>query len=295
MLGFLFGGLVKKFESAAKEIVSDCRDNINGLFDDKLYPLADKLDYIIKERIHQAIEDTEKLENKTKVDIYEILNTADAKIKHYLETIDNIRAKAISETINQTNFYLENRINQMALAVMEAINNTHDSLDKSLDRIEKLESNLFRDANQIVDKLCECLDRNAAVLQNELRKYLVHALPSPLDKCKQKLKISWKPGGMFSDIELYELNECYELSKLNENTPVDEVLKIYGQLQHNATIMAALVSKSPELKHRAIQDWIKYGLLCEFWRSIIKTYDAQDSLMLETNSSPKLLQDNPEV
>ena len=53
---------------------------------------------------------------------------------------------------------------------------------------------------------------------------------------------------MLCHIELYELSECYELSKLNENTPIDEVLKIYGQPQQNSAMMAALVKKIPELR-----------------------------------------------
>ena len=86
---------------------------------------------------------------------------------------------------------------------------------------------------------------------------------------------------MLSDWELYELSECYELSKLNENTPIDEVLKTYGQLQLNAARMAALVKNAPELKRRAIEDWLKYGVLCEFWRDMIKSYDSSSPILLE--------------
>ncbi|MCW5317143.1 hypothetical protein GTQ43_26025 [Nostoc sp. KVJ3] len=262
------------------------------MFDDKLYPLADKLDYITQESINHAVEKTEKLESKVKADIEHLLNTADEKVKYHLEKIDKIREQALTETISKTNFYLENRINQMSLAVMEAISLSQSSLEHSLERIEYLESKLFQDANQVVDKISELIDGKLELIRNELKKYLVHSLPSPLDKCRQRLKIAWKPGGLFSDIELYELSECYELSKLDEKTSIDEVLKIYGQLQQNAAMMAALVRNSPELKNRAIQDWIKYGLLCKFWRSIINNYDFKNNVILEDKSSQVLLIDH---
>jgi len=48
MLGWIFGGLVKKFERAAKEVSRDFVDKsgreIDRLFNEKLSPLADKFD-----------------------------------------------------------------------------------------------------------------------------------------------------------------------------------------------------------------------------------------------------------
>lgn len=290
-MGWLFGGLIKQFEDAAKEVVRESSKEIANLFDDKLYPLADKLDYIAQERINHAIERTEELESKVKADIEHLLNTADDKVKNNLDKIDKIREAAIKETISQSNFYLENRINQMTLAVMQAISFSQSSIENSLEKIENLENKLFQDANQIVDKICEFIDGKLELIRNELKKYLVHGLPSPLDKCRQRLKIAWKPGGLFSDVELYELSECYELNKLDEKTSIDEVLKIYGQLQQNAAMMAALVRNSPELKNRAIKDWIKYGLLCKFWRSIMNSYDFNNHFILENYCTQKILTD----
>ncbi|BDI19487.1 hypothetical protein ANSO36C_52890 [Nostoc cf. commune SO-36] len=291
MMGWLFGGLIKQFEGAAKKLVRESSKEIANLFDDKLYPLADKLDYIAQESINHAIERIEELESKAKVDIEYLLNTADEKIKHQLEEINNIRERFLTETVSKSNFYIENRINQMSLAVMQAISLSQNSIEQSLERIEYLENKLFQDANQIVDKISELIDGKFELIRNELKKYLVHGLPSPLDKCRQRLKIAWKPGGLFSDVELYELSECYELSKLDENTSIDEVLKIYGQLQQNAAMMAALVRNSPELKNRAIKDWIKYGLLCNFWRNIMNNYDFKNNLISEDKSSQILLID----
>jgi hypothetical protein len=164
-----------------------------------------------------------------------------------------------------------------------------DLVEPTLIKIDSLEDKLFQDANQLIDKIDEAIDGKLELIRNEFRKHLAHVLPNPLDPCRQKLNLSWTPGVRMSDIELYELTECYELSKLNERAFVDEILKIYGQLQQNAAMMAALVKKAPELKKRAIEDWLKYGVLCEFWRTTIETYEYVDLPVLEPQKIPEML------
>ena len=284
MIGWLFGGVVKKFERAAKEVIKEGSQEISNLFDHKLKPLADQFDYVSQQRL----QDMEDLETQTKVDIENLLNHANDKFKGNLEEINQLREQVIKDsqqTISQTNFYLENRINQLSLAVMEAI----AGVDSSLQRVENLENQLFTDASQLIDKIDEAIDGKLEFIRNELKRHLHHALPNPLDKCRQQLGIGWKFGGSISDMQLYKLNQCYELSKLNKNTSIDQVLETYGQLQHNAAMMAALVRKSPELRRRAIEDWMKYGLLCEFWRSTIADYTQQEQLKLQASYSQQIL------
>ncbi|MBD1835791.1 hypothetical protein H6F61_24695 [Cyanobacteria bacterium FACHB-472] len=289
MLGWIFGGFIKKLERASKDVSQDfvksAGKEISELFDEKLYPLADKLDYIAQNRIKQAKNEIEELETKTIGDIESLLNQTDEKVKDALENINQVRVAAlrdVRETIGITDTYLENRINQISLVFMEALTLGTTAI---FTEINFLEEKLFKDANQLVDKIDEAIDGKLEQIRNELKKHLAHALPNPFDKCRQRLKIGLKPGARLSDIELYELSECYELSKLNEKISIDEVLKIYGQLQHNAAMMAALVKKSPELKRIAIQDWLKYGVLCEFWRGTIKNYDSTDPLLLKPEKS----------
>jgi hypothetical protein len=284
MIGWLFGGVVKKFERAAKDVIKEGSQEISNLFDYKLKPLADQFDYVSQQRL-QEIED---LETQTKVDIENLLNHANDKVKANLQEINQLREQVIKDsqqTISQTNFYLENRINQLSLAVMEAIG----GVDSSLQRVENLENQLFVDASQLIDKIDEAIDGKLEFIRNELKRHLHHALPNPLDKCRQQLGIGWKFGGSISDMQLYKLNQCYELSKLNKNTSIDQVLETYGRLQHNAAMMAALVRKSPELRRRAIEDWMKYGLLCEFWRSTIADYTQQEQLKLQASYSQQIL------
>lgn len=302
MLEFFFRGLVKKLERSAQDVsrdfVKSAGKEVRDLVDDKLFPLADKLDYIAQKNIKQSIESSRELKDECKADIESLLTNADGKAKQALERIDQVRQDAIRdlrETIGQTDIYLENRIDQISLVVMDALTSTKGITENTLKEIHSLEDKLFQDANQLVDKIDEIVDGKLELIRNELRRHLTHALPGPFDKCRQKLKIAWKPGAMLSDIELYELSECYELSKLNENTAIDEVLKTYGQLQLNAARMAALVKNAPELKRRAIEDWLKYGVLCEFWRDTMKSYDCSAPILLEAQMPQKILTDREDA
>lgn len=301
MLGFIFGGLVKNLERAAgnvsRDFVKSAGQEVGYLFDEKLYPLADRLDYMAQERIEQSKGDIEELESKIKADIESLIDNAHGRTRQALEEVNRVREAALKdlkETIGQSDGYLENRINQVSLVVMEALKYAQSIssefapkelkerlFEPTLAEINNIEDKLFEDANQIVDRIDEAINGKLELIRNELKKYFAHALPNPFDKCRRRLKIGLKPGVRLSDIELYELSECYELSKLDETTPIDEVLKIYGQLQQNAAMMAALVKKAPELKRRAIQDWLKYGVLCEFWHDTIKSYGSTPSRVLE--------------
>lgn len=299
MLGWIFGGLVKKMERAARDVSQDFVKSsgreIERLFNESLSPLADKLDYIAEKRIKEAKLEIEELQENFKNDIESLLNNADEKARQNLETIDLVRQEALRdarETLGLTDAYLENRINQMSLAVMEVLAFTQVNIDRSLARVNLLENKLFQDANYLVDKLIneidEIIEGKIEKVSLSLKKYLDHALPGPFDKCKQRLNIHWKFGHQISDIELYRLAECYELSKLNKNTPINKVLEIYGQLQLNAARMAALVRNAPALKKIAVEDWVKYGVLCEFWYDTMKTYNSNLPL-LKPEMSAKLL------
>ncbi|BAY65748.1 hypothetical protein NIES22_58550 [Calothrix brevissima NIES-22] len=295
MLGWVFSGFVKKLERSGKKVSRDFGKSISK----ELNPLANKMDYIAKERIkeikrleHKFTDDIEKLEDKFTDDIGTLINHADHKVKENLKEIDEIRKLALSDvrkTIGEVDAYLENRINQISLAVMRALSQTEASVQKIITEINILEDIFFEDANQLVDKIDIMIERNREAISNEFKKYTAHAIPNPFDKCRQRLNIGMKSGAMLCDVELYELGECYELSKLSENSSIDDVLKTYGQLQLNAARMAVLVNRSPELKRRAIEDWLKYGLLCEFWRKTMSDYSHTENYLLKPKQSHKFL------
>ena len=94
MVGWLFGGFVKKLERAVKNVsqdfVKDSGREIERLIEKELNPLVDKLDYVAKKRIKQSIREVEKLEGKTKSDIEALLNNANNKTKYILDDINKI-------------------------------------------------------------------------------------------------------------------------------------------------------------------------------------------------------------
>lgn len=301
--------MVHKLERAAQNVSRDfvklAGQEIGQLFDEKLYPLADKLDYIAQERIKQLGDEIERLETKTITDIEALLNNADEKVNHALANINKSREEALSDvrkTIGRADTYLENRINQVSLVVMKALTLAQQITDKftpdniytelvkpTFADLKVLEDRLFQDAAHIIDKVDVMTTGTIEELRNFMRRLVEHTLPNPFDPCRRRLNIAWKSGPSLSDFELYQLTECVELSKLNEKTPIDKILEIYGQLELNAWKMAALARNTKELKSRAIQDWLKYGVLCEFWRDTIKSYDSNERLVLEPQKPKRLL------
>lgn len=321
MLGSIFGGFTKEIERSLKNssdyFAKTNRKQLSKLFDKKLFPLADRLDYIARRRVEQALNGLEELENKTVSDIEDLLNKTDKKVNKNINKINEIRLDTIKDLhslLGTADLFAENRINQISLTIMQGVYSIEKVLNNTLTEVNNLESKvvydinqvinkldnnfnrfeekIFQDADYLVDKLIrnmdEAIEGNIELVRNELKKNLLHALPNPFDKCRQLLKLGMKTGAALSDIELYELSECYELSKLNENISVDEVLKIYGQLQLNAARMASLVRHAPELKRRAIEDWMKYGVLCNFWRRTVKNYSSNIPFELP-QAEPNLL------
>lgn len=314
---YIFGNLVKKSECAAKRIVKsagkEVEEIIEHLFDENLNPLADKLDYIAKKRIaqvgdvsKQTIQDLSILKNELKIDINNLLSDVDKTYKENLrltfDEINQARAEAIrdlreqlGETTEQVDKCLEARINQISLTLMQTLKQVQVLSDKftpdeireklakpTLEQFAAIEEKIFLDAEHIINKLDEIITGTIQEIRNLLKSVLVHTLPNPLDRCRQRLNIAWKIGLGLSDIEIYELTECIELSKLNENLAIDEVIKIYSQLELNAVRMTALARNAKDLRKRAIQDWIKYGMLCEFWHSAIAEYSVSEPKFLES-------------
>lgn len=321
MLGAIFGGLIRKLQRAAQNVsrdfVASAGEEIGQLFDEKLYPLANQFDYMLQRRLAQAgqvsnrsVQDIAELKDAVKNDIDTWVESVDETYKDNLnltfEAINQARAEAIRDlraTLGEIDSSLEHQIDRISLTVMETLKQVREIserftpealrtelLQPAFNKLEALEDKLFLDAEGIIDRLDELATKTNEELKNNfLKRLLAHALPNPFDKCRRLLNISGKIGPSLSDIELYELTECHELSKLSEHTSVDEVLKTYEELQLNAAKMAALAKEVPSRKKRAIQDWLKYGALCQFWRDTLKTYNCTAPLALEPQKAQELL------
>ncbi|WP_017720922.1 hypothetical protein [Kamptonema formosum] len=323
MLGFIFGSLIRKLQRAAQNLsryfVASAGEEMGKLFDERLYPFANQFDYMLQRRLAQAgqvstraVQDISELKDAVKDDIDTWLESGDETYKDNLnltfEAINQARAEAIRDlraTLGEIDSSLEHQIDRISLTVMETVKQVREIsvrftpeafrtelLQPAFNKLEALEDKLFLDAEGIIDQLDEVVAKTNEELKNNfLKRLLAHALPNPFDNCRRLLNISGKIGPSLSDIELYELTECHELSQLSEHTSVEEVLKTYEELQLNAAKMAALAKEVPSRKKRAIQDWLKYGALCQFWRNTLKTYDCTAPLALDPQKAQELLTD----
>ncbi|MDY7024212.1 MAG: hypothetical protein SWJ54_23155, partial [Cyanobacteriota bacterium] len=249
--------------------------------------VAHNLDYLVARRTGEVCSRVEKLESKTVKDIEKIIDKAEVKAKENLQEIDRIRKETIEEvnnTLEQTDAYIENRINQISLVVMQSLNSANDVIRN----IESLEAQIFNDANFLIDQIEEIVDKTLEQVRGELRRHSAELIPNPFDPCRQKLGLGLKPGFQLSDIEFYRLVECSELAKLTPETPVQTIIETYAQLQLNAARMVALTRKAPEFRKLAVQDWLKYGVLCQFWSNTIRIYDSTDVQMESSPSQQQL-------
>ncbi|MBW4487229.1 MAG: hypothetical protein KME12_05510 [Trichocoleus desertorum ATA4-8-CV12] len=204
---------------------------IDELFDNHLYPFANHVEYVATELIKNG---------------------------------ESVAHQIIKDTIEQVTDLLENLFKKAQVGT-DALK---DLIESTLKEIEHLETKFFQDANALIDRIAEFLAGEITRLEFEIKKFR-HFLPAPWDQCKQQLNIHWKSGLDLSNLEIYRLMECYELSKLNENKPVEKIIETYAQLQHSAVLMKYLARGAPAFQNIFIKDWFKYGQLCEFWHQYI--------------------------
>jgi hypothetical protein len=208
-------------------IAGELNSLMDELFDNHLYPFANYVDYMATALIQKGE------------------STAKQLIKDSIEQVANL----VEEFFKQ------------AQARIDALKNLVTSTVKE---IERLETEFFRDANALIDSIEEVLAGQITRLELDIKKFK-HLLPTPWDDCKRQLNIHWKSGLDLSYLEVYRLMECYELSNINENSSIKKIFETYAQLQHRAILMKYLARGAPAFQSIFIQDWFKYGRLCDIW------------------------------
>lgn len=200
---------------------------IDELFKNHLYPFANHVEYIAM----RLIKNGESVANQI--------------IRDSIEEVSNL-------------------VEDLFKTAQAGIDAFKDLAESILKEIERLETKFFQDANALIDRIEAVVIGESTRWELKIKK-LRHCLPAPWDQCKQQLKIHWKSGLDLSDLEIYRLMECYELSKLNESTPVEQIIEIYAQLQHKSVLMKHFARGAPAFQQIFIKDWFKYGQLCDFW------------------------------
>ena len=232
-LGQGFSGVARKeFDQAMDEF-----------FDEHLYPFANHVEYIAKAFIKKAETTAKRIIHESIEQVSTLVESLFKKAEDWLKQAENI-GKSITALIKE------------------------NLIQPTLQEIERLETKLFQDANDLIDRFEEVVTGQLEKLRLDIQKFR-HFIPAPWDQCKQQLNIHWKSGLDLSCLEIYRLMECYELSKINEDSPIDKIYETYAQLQHSAVLMKHLAKGAPAFQNLFINDWFKYGQLCEFWHQYI--------------------------
>lgn len=196
--------------------------------------------------------------------LYPFANHVEYIAARLIEKGESIATRIIEDSIEQVSNLVEDFFKK-AQAEIDVLEDLFKFIFKE---IERLETRFFQDTNALIDRIEEIIIGESAKWELKIKK-LRHFIPAPWDQCKQQLNIHWKSGLDLSDLEIYRLMECYELSKLNENTPIKKISETYAQLQYNAVLMKHLARGAPAFQQIFIKDWFKYGQLHDFWQQYI--------------------------
>jgi len=165
---------------------------------------------------------------------------------------------------------LERQLEQVIEKFFQNISNTIQDIQRNitdplLDKISKLEEQIFQDLNQVLDKVFNYFDGKHEEFKQDLLR--IFTLPNPLDPCRQKYKLELTPGHQLMYIDVFNLFECHQLKRLNDgSTTVREIKEIYAILQFQAFRMTCLGRGAPNLQELYIKKWLDYGQLFKMWK-----------------------------
>lgn len=179
---------------------------------------------------------------------------------------------------------LEKQLEQLIDRFFQNLSNTIKDIKKNLvdpllNAISDLEKKIFEDVNQVLDKAFNYFDGKAEEFKQDLLKIFGWlALPNPLDPCRQQYQLELTPGNQFTYIDVFNLFECHQLKRLNDDpTTVREIKEIYAILQLQAFKMTCLGRGSPSFQELYMQKWLDYGQLFEMWKEFKDTMTPQES------------------
>jgi len=286
--------------SAAKGAAEVVRGEIDYAFDEKLNPYTDKLDGILSAKIAQsqagvqviikdAASEFSGLLTEGRGHIEGILmQVVDPMIKNNLRLVFEELNQSLAEVVlalrgmlNEIDVLLERYIKsiftlamsllaQLSKAVGEAIAQVRQQIvEPAFERLDQLESRLFQDVGEAIDKLGEIPDGIQGSIDLWRRRVIDLLLPFGANwSCYQKTQIKPQFGLSLEDIEVYRLSECLSLAKIeNELTGVQatRMRDEYAQLQGDAWLLACKYRKAPEYRGMLLRDWAKYGHLARLW------------------------------
>ncbi len=288
-------------------------DELRSLFHDTINPFADKITsefarlgkeniLLVEGLVDETLLDVSEIEQKAVNDINQILATAETSyhegLRATFEEINRARAEAVSDVRSLVGFAdsaLEERIDQLAFLVMgvlaqstviaKEITSTakefwpekiHQKLIAPTIRdLEKLEEQIFRDLNELIDRI-HCLRAGAIEdLRTTLEETIAKLPRSPFKK-RNACEIYYQDEqGLVKDTDIYRYRvaECVILTQLEEK--IDKQLTIrtivdqYAQLQINAYKSYCKFEGIGSAKDIFQRDWIEYGKRQHLWERFL--------------------------
>ena len=190
--------------------------------------------------------------------------------------------KSLVQQISDDLFELERKIEELIDKFFDNLSKLIQDIktnlvDPIIDSVFTLEEKIFEDINQVIDKIFDFFTGTLQQFKDDLFR-IFNPLPNLFDSCRQQLDLVWTPSGRLTHIDLFNLFECHQLRRLdNENTIVKEIQEVYAMLQLQSFRLTCLGRGSPAFQEIYMRKWLKYGQLFELWQEFEENMTPQQA------------------
>ena len=263
------------------DFIKEVVESIAKVFKNLVDTVADKFDYVVTKAADQlksaGIAVANKFEEVATKIVDNIGDTYKALLK---QTIDELRAflnEAFEEAkalLKEANAYVEARISQVAEVIASSLDKVakiaedytpgkiKDALIETIERLEEFQKQLFRDINDVLDKIIKEINQKAEAFKR--RTNLLAIVSSRIGRDVLK-ELDLEIGDLeLSDWNYYQFRRAYldEVIERDGTVTIKERLAVYDEMQENAAIMRFLnIVPAPGQDEFFAQEWLEYGLL----------------------------------
>ncbi|WP_261208000.1 hypothetical protein [Laspinema sp. D2d] len=261
-----------------KEVVESIANVFKGLADGVL----NKLDYVITKAADQLKNAGIAVANKFEEVANNIITNVGETYKELLnQTLTELRSflnEALEEAkalLHETNVYVEARISQVAEIIASSLNKVatiaedytpgkirSELVAPTLEKIEEMQKQLFKDINNVLDKLISEVNQKAEAFKR--RTNLVAIVSSSIGRDTLKIMGLGVGDLQLSDWNYYQFQKAYlqQVIERDGQVTIKERLAVYDEMQENAAIMKFLnIVATPGQNEFFAQEWLEHGLL----------------------------------
>jgi ElaB/YqjD/DUF883 family membrane-anchored ribosome-binding protein len=224
--------IVDKFENAATNIITTASTTFEKL-------------------LQETIDELRKILNEAFENVKTLIAQADSYIKDRISQVGEIIASSLGKVAEIAENFTPKRI--------------HDDLvEPALKSIQRIEEQLFKDVNQVLDKIIDKIDQTLE--QVNWKANLVAIAGSQLGRdALKKLKLT-VAALQLADFSYYSFWEVYlnDVVEVNSSITIEERLSVYAELQKKASIMRFLNianAPAPAQDDLLARKWLTYGIL----------------------------------